>query len=174
MKEDYRQKYINIRKNITNKKEQDNLIFSKVIVNKNIKDSNLILIYVSMKYEIDTINLIKYFLSINKQVAVPKIENNQMNFYYINSLSELKTGYFNILEPITNNLVTDYNNCVSITPGICFSKEMYRIGYGKGYYDKFYQKHNNIYKIGLCYKKCLLESIPYDNYDIKVDEIITS
>lgn len=171
MKQDIRKKYRIIRKEIKNKDIKDNLIYQKIINHKKILNCETILIYVSTKEEIDTINIINYFLN-KKKIAVPKIVNNKMNFYYIHHLNDLKLGYFNILEPTTNNLVTDFTNTVSITPGICFSKNGYRIGYGKGYYDKFYQKHN-VYKIGLCYKECLLKTIVYDKYDKKVDEIIT-
>ena len=172
MKEELRQKYLLIRKNIKNKDTKDKAIYNKVINNSKIKSSNLILIYVSKKEEVDTINIINYFLK-SKQIAVPKIENNIMNFYYIKSLNDLKKGSFNVLEPNTKDKVTDFNNCISITPGICFSKDNYRIGYGKGYYDKFYED-NNIYSIGLCYKECLLNSIPKDKGDIPVNEIITN
>ena len=96
-----------------------------------------------------------------------------MNFYLINSLNDLQTGYHGIMEPITNKLVTNFKECVSITPGICFSYDLYRIGYGKGYYDKFYSKYNNIYKIGLTYNDCLISNIPIDDLDIPVDKIIT-
>ena len=95
-----------------------------------------------------------------------------MNFYYIKSIDELKKGYFGLLEPITNDKVEVFDNTVSITPGICFSKDLYRIGYGKGFYDRFYDKYN-IYSIGLCYSDCLVNYIPNDKYAKKVNEIIT-
>ena len=174
MKEEYREKYLKIRKNITNKIEQEDIIYSKIINHKIINKYNTLLIYVSTKDEVDTLKIIKYYLNSNKKVAVPKIENNKMNFYYIDSLNDLELGYFNILEPKTTNLVTDFTNTVSITPGICFSKNLHRLGYGRGFYDKFYSEHNEIYKIGICYKECYLEKIPYDKYDIKLDEIIIS
>lgn len=172
MKKNYRKKYRNIRKNISNKKIKDKLIYEKVIHNELINNSNLMLIYVSTKEEVDTIDIIKYFIG-KKQIAVPKIVNEEMDFYYIESLDELKEGYFNILEPTTNKKVNNYHNSISITPGICFSKDNYRLGYGKGYYDKFYNNHNNIYRIGITYKELLLDRIPYDKFDIKMNEIIT-
>lgn len=158
------------RKNIENKTIKDKIIYNKVINNKYVLKSDLILIYVSNNEEVNTLNIINYFLSF-KKVAVPRIDNNIMNFYIINSLDELKKGYFNILEPITNNKVLSYSNSVCITPGICFDNNGYRVGYGKGFYDKFFSK-NNIYKIGLCYKECIIENIIIDKYDINVDEII--
>lgn len=171
MKNELRKEYLLIRSNIKNKKDLDNKIYKKVINNEMVKKANTILIYVSLKEEIDTINLIKYFLN-KKMVGVPKIVNNEMKFYYIKNINELKKGYFNILEPITNNEVTDFYDTVSITPGVCFDTNLFRIGYGKGFYDKFYHEHN-VYKIGLCYKCCIVKNVFHNDFDEKVNEVIT-
>lgn len=170
-KKELRDKYRLIRKNIKNKEYLDNIIFKKAITNDNILKSDIILIYVSTDEEIDTLNIISHLLK-TKKVAVPKIEDGVMNFYFIKSLDDLEKGYFNILEPTTKEKVQSFNNSVCITPGICYSHSKYRIGYGKGFYDKFFNK-NNIYKIGLCYKKCYIKEEFNDEYDIKVDEVIT-
>ena len=68
-------------------------------------------------------------------------------------------------------MVKDFSNAVCITPGICFDLNKNRIGYGSGYYDRFFAKHN-VYKIGLCYSDCFLASIPCEDHDVKVDQII--
>ncbi len=170
MKKELRKKYLKIRSDIKNRELKNQEIFNLVINNKYIINAKTILVYVSFNNEVDTINLINYFLKI-KKVAVPKIENNIMNFYYINSLDDLKEGYFNILEPNTNKKVTSFDSCVSITPGICFTRNGDRLGYGKGYYDLFYQ-NNKVYKIGLCYKECLIDNLITNEFDQKVDEVI--
>ena len=172
MKRVLRKKYLLIRDNIEERNIKDKIIFNKVINHERIKNAQLILIYVSFNREVDTINLINYFLSHNYLLGVPKIENNIMNFYYINSLDDLTKGYFNILEPNTNKMVKNFDNSVCITPGICFSHDGYRIGYGKGFYDKFFSTYD-VYAVGLCYKECLINNIPYDEYDKRVNDIIT-
>ena len=171
MKNEIRKKYLLVRKRINNKNDKDNVIYNKIISNKQVIDSEQVLIYVSTKEEIDTRRLINYFL-MNKRVAVPRVERDIINFYYIKSMNDLSEGTYNILEPRGNDMVVDFNKTVSITPLICYSLSGYRIGYGKGYYDRFYQK-NNMYKIGLGYKECLVENINNLEYDIKMDEIIT-
>ena len=172
MKDKIRKKYLNIRSNISNKQAKDKKIFNLVINHPIIKNKKNILIYVSYNGEVDTINLIKYFLK-SKLVAVPKIENGEMNFYYINSLNDLKKGYSNILEPITSNKVLSLDGCVVITPGVCFSLDGFRLGYGKGFYDRFFSK-NSVYKIGLCYSECLFNEVKQYlfDFDQKVDEVI--
>ena len=171
MKNELRKKYLLVRNNINNKCKKDQIIYEKVINNSFVKKSDTILIYVSKDSEVDTINLINYFLKI-KKVAVPKVNNNIIEFFYINSLDDLEKGYFNVLEPDTKKKVTNFNNAVCITPGICFNKKGYRIGYGKGYYDRFFSKHK-IYAIGLCYQECLINNNFANSYDIKVNEVIS-
>ena len=172
MKEELRSKYKLIRKNISDKTLKDKLIFDKIISNEKVIESKLILIYVSLKEEVDTINLIKYFLG-KKLIAVPKVIGSQIKFYIIESMDDLKKGYFNVYEPVTNNEVKSLESAVSITPGICFSKYNDRIGYGKGFYDRFYLD-NKVYKIGICYKECLINENFGEENDIKVDTVITN
>ena len=88
-------------------------------------------------------------------------------------MDDLKKGYFNVYEPVTNNEVKSLESAVSITPGICFSKYNDRIGYGKGFYDRFYLD-NKVYKIGICYKECLINENFGEENDIKVDTVITN
>lgn len=166
-----RNKYLNVRKNIKNKKELDDKIFNQVINLKEYKESKMILTYVSLKDEVDTFKLIEYSLKIGKKVAVPKCEEEIIKFYYISSLNDLKEGKFNLLEPITNKLVTDFKNSICIVPGVAFDKANNRIGYGKGYYDRFLQNYNDI-KIGLTYRECICEKIDNESTDIKMVKVI--
>ena len=170
-KELLRKKYKEKRDNIKNKVTKDNLIYQKVINNKDILSSKTLLIYISINSEVDTTKIINYFLN-TKNIAVPKIIDNDMFFCYVTNLNELTPGKYNIPEPTNENIVTDFDNAICIVPGICYDKENYRIGYGKGYYDRFLSK-NKIKTIGLCYKECMIEKIDNDKYDYKIDEVIT-
>ena len=170
-KKEIREKYLNIRRKVNESEKKDNIITEKVINNLHVKDSEIILIYVSYNNEVNTFDLINYFLK-SKKVAVPKIEKDTMKFYYINGLDDLRKSKYGILEPITRIETKDFTKAICITPGVCFSKDRYRIGYGKGYYDRFFSNHL-VYSIGLCYKECLIDNIPTDEYDKQVDEIIT-
>lgn len=170
-KEFLRKKYKEKRDNIKNKVTKDNLIYQKVINNKDILSSKTLLIYISINSEVDTIKIINYFLN-TKNIAVPKIIDNNMFFCYVTNLNDLTPEKYNIPEPTNENIVTDFDNAICIVPGICYDKENYRIGYGKGYYDRFLSK-NKIKTIGLCYKECMIEKIDNDKYDYKIDEVIT-
>ena len=170
-KNELRIKFKQVRKDILDKNNQSEIIYQKIINNKCVNKCDTVLLYSSLNDEVDTFKMINYFLK-HKKVALPRVRGNDMDFYYIKSVDELKKGSFDILEPTSNDKVTS-NNCVCIVPGICFDKNGYRIGYGKGYYDK-YLSNKSIYKIGICFKECLIDNMSHDLYDIKVDLIVSS
>lgn len=166
-----RNKYKDIRKNIKGKEKQDDIILNKIINLEEYNKSNLILTYVSLKDEVDTIKLIKYSFERGKKVAVPKCEGEDIIFYYINNLEDLEECNFGILEPKTNKIVNNFTNSVCIVPGVAFDKENNRIGYGRGFYDRFLKSYNGI-KIGLTYRECICDKIYTDINDIKMDKVI--
>lgn len=171
MKKEKRLEYRNKRNNIKFRFIKNLIIFFKVINNKCIKSCSKLLIYVSYDSEVDTIRIIKYFLK-RKTIYVPKVICNEIIFFSISSLNDLKKGYHNILEPISNDELNYFDNACVIVPGICFDKLGYRIGYGKGFYDRFLGKYK-LYSIGLTYRECIIDKILTDEHDVPVDEVIS-
>lgn len=159
------------------KKNKDKILFNTMINNPDIKNSSNIMCFVSFNNEVDTHVFIKYLINNKKNVYIPLIDskNKIMNISKINSFDELEEGYYGILEPkkefirIADSSVLD----IIITPGVVFSKDNYRIGYGGGYYDKFFSNMNTkALKIGLCYKEQIVKKVPTEKYDVAVDYII--
>ena len=171
-----RKKFKEIRKNIINKKEKSNIIFNKIIENEFYKKAKTIGIYVSLDEEVDTFKLIDYSLAHGKCVAVPKIvSDNTLEFYKIDSLDNLVKNKFKILEPNTENKFILKSNefDLFIVPGICFDMDKNRVGFGKGYYDRFLQ-NCKAYKLGICFKELVCEEIiDTSAYDVKMDYIVT-
>lgn len=175
-KKQIRMKVYDFRKNLS---ERDYLVKSKKIYKKIVEskwylEADTIISYVSAKNEPDTIDLIKKAFIDGKKVAVPKVVNNEMEFYYINSLSELSEGYFGILEPVdTSNLcIPEKVNAIMLVPGVAFDLNNNRTGYGGGFYDRYLSNHA-IYKIAICFKEQIFGELPVEDFDIKMDEIIT-
>jgi 5-formyltetrahydrofolate cyclo-ligase len=148
-------------------------IFKQILSLKEYRNSSTLLTYVSTSNEVDTRKLIEFSLAMGKHVAVPKChKDHTMDFYYIHSFDELFLNKFGILEPlVSNNKVTSFTNSVCIIPGITFDEEKNRIGYGKGYYDRFLKDYPNA-KVGLCYQKCLCKNIAAEPFDIKMDKVV--
>lgn len=164
------------RKNIENKTDISNAIFEKLISCDEYKKADQILCYVSYGDEISTNDIIEYSLNIGKKVAVPYCVDDKgtMEFYYINSFDDLVIGSFGIREPSIKKCdkVTNFDNSIIVVPALSFDKNGYRIGYGKGYYDRFLQKHP-LKSIGLCYNTLVLDELPIDKYDRNVNIVIT-
>lgn len=173
-----RLKYKTIRREMLGniKKNKDECIFNKVISSKMYKECTTVLTFVSTAIEVDTLKLINYSLKIGKQVAVPKCIDGtrNMEFYLITSLDDLEVATFSVLEPKTSKcqILKDYNNSICIIPGLAFDLKGYRLGYGKGYYDRFLSRYNGI-NIGICYCSCTLNHLIRGRFDKKVDYLIT-
>ena len=129
----------------------------------------VVAVYKSMKDEVDTSFLINKLLK-EKIVLLPKVIDDKMDFIIIDKNTKYIKSKLGILEPIGEI----YGGPIDliIVPGVSFDKKLNRLGFGKGYYDK-YLNNKNIYKIGLSFSEQIKEIIPCDKHDIKMDMIIT-
>ena len=133
---------------------------------------NHIAIFASLKDEIDTFPLIEALLKLDKSIYLPRVEKQDINFYQIHSLDELKVSdnKYRIREPQGDNPVNPNELEVIVCPGVAFDNNNNRLGHGKGYYDR-YLLTCSAYKIGICYKEQLFIEIPTNDQDIKMDEV---
>lgn len=172
-KKNLRKEYLKIRHDIKDKTQKSDDVFNKIINLGIYKNSKTIGIYYSMDDEVSTVSLIDYSLMLGKEVCIPRvINNNEMEFHKITDRFNLSKSKYGVLEPTNNDFVDPKSIDLMIVPGVVFSKELYRIGYGAGFYDRYLPK-TNAYKIGLSFKETLINVIPYDENDVKLDLIIT-
>ncbi len=137
--------------------------------------SETLLIYVSTPIEISTKEIIENAWADGKKVAVPRcIEGTRlMEFHYITSFSDLKSGTFGVLEPCEDlPVVTDFSGCLMIVPAMQFDIYGFRLGYGKGYYDRYMSRFTGV-SAGLCYCEELRRHMYHGRYDKPVDIIVT-
>ncbi len=175
----YQNKRQEMKKDILNKKS--NIIINKIYDYIKENQFNNIMIFVSFRNEIYTHDLIKKLLDENNtNLYVPYIDKNvdEMKISHITNYDkDLVPGVFGILEP-KENLRQDDNLKdkldLIIVPGLVYSENGYRIGYGGGYYDKFLSSiSKNVKKVGIVYSNLVVNELPINNYDIPVDLIIT-
>lgn len=135
-----------------------------------------ILVYVSTPIEVDTHRIIRRALEDGKRVAVPRCVPNtrEMEFYYIDSLEELEVGSFGVLEPVPDpaRLVTDFSEGLCLIPAFCYDYRGYRLGYGKGYYDRFLPKFEGSL-VGICYSACVRYHLPHGRFDRPAQLLVT-
>ena len=140
--------------------------------------AHTLLLYYPVKGEIDITPLISDALSQGKRVAMPRCESSGsiMHFHYINSIDDLKEGRFGILEPSEDAELFTMDNpggpCAVVIPALSYDRGGYRLGYGKGFYDRYFG-HAGISTVGLVYADFLTERLPHGRFDIAVDIVVT-
>ncbi len=159
------------RKSITNKEIEK---FSKIISEKFlslefINKKTIFFVYNAIKNEVDTSYIIDY-LKLNKKVISYPLTIGDNMIAVIPTDSEWILGDFGVLIP--KNYETAKNIDVAVIPLLACDKNLNRIGYGKGYYDKFLSK-NECVKVGICYDFQVLENITPNVFDVPLDYIIT-
>lgn len=136
----------------------------------------VLLTYVSTPIEVDTRNLIRQALADGKKVAVPRCVpgTRSMEFFFINSLDELQPGAFGVLEPdpSIHEKLADLSSGLCLVPAFSYDWQGYRLGYGKGYYDRFLSRFGGDI-IGICYSDCVQRSLPHGRFDRPVDLLVT-
>ncbi len=162
---------------VDKKRENDRAIRERIESLPAYRRAACLLCYVSLPDEVDTLALIEDALTEGKMVCVPVSleETHTVDFYQITSLDELKPGTYGVLEPVPGKAkkVTWFPRpSVCIVPGLVFDREGFRLGYGKGYYDRFLQRFRGV-KIGVCYKELTVELLPHGYYDRPVDWLIS-
>ncbi|MBE6806439.1 MAG: 5-formyltetrahydrofolate cyclo-ligase [Ruminococcaceae bacterium] len=178
IKTELRQKYRSLRQSMPKeiKDEKDTAIAGQVRRLWQYENNSILLVYVSTDIEVDTYRIIRQALEDGKKVAVPRCvpDTRNMEFYYIDSTDELEPGMFGVLEPIPNpeRLYQEKDGGLCLVPAFSYDWQGYRLGYGKGYYDRFLSRfEGNI--VGICYSDCVQRSLPHGRYDRPVELLVT-
>ena len=139
-------------------------------------DATTIGLTISNFPEVDTWSIIKHLWSIGRKVVVPKCspKDRSMDFYQIQSFDQLERVYMHLLEPNPQQsiAITPQDIDMLVVPGVAYSKEGYRIGFGGGYYDRYLTKFSGD-TLSLAFDIQVVEDVEYDVFDIPVDQIIT-
>lgn len=123
--------------------------------------------YASTEIEVDTRRLIKYCLDNKIPVALPVSGDEELEFFFINSLDELQKGRYNIDEPPKNFPAKPDENTICIVPALCADGYGLRLGYGKGYYDRFLRNFTGASVI-ICYDD-FKRDVPAEPHDVRAD-----
>lgn len=136
------------------------------------KTANTILLYHSLKDEVDTHMFIQKW-SKKKNILLPVVVGEDLELRRYTSPQDLAIGSYGILEPVGKPIASYTSIDLIIVPGVAFDHHGHRLGRGKGYYDRLLPQIPHAYKIGICFPYQLMEEIPTEPFDICMDEILT-
>lgn len=170
-----------LRQNVRRWREQlskDVVVHKSLTIMSHIQDYFLVnhhfegfLCYYPTRGEVDLRPLYEQLLRRNAALYFPVTGKDGLEFYRVESLSDFSEGRFGIMEPRSMQALDDFTGVLSFTPGLCFSKSGERLGFGGGYYDRFYEAHPNITRVGVCYDEQLSDEITVMDWDIAMDYV---
>ena len=128
--------------------------------------------YLPYNQEVRTVPILERAIRDGKQVAVPKIYGDEMRFLVLTDLSQVVKSEKGIPEPVADEPVAADPTALVLMPGLAFTENGDRMGYGGGYYDKFLAQEPEHPTVALCYDFQMVESLPKEDYDIPVDLVL--
>ena len=158
--------------------EEDVYNYSKQICDKirqmqEYKDADDLCLYMPANNEVDLTFLIEDAWNSGKTIWLPKTSGRRMDFYKFDSSTPLSEGPYRILEPESEEILHPDEKALILMPGVAFSMDGGRIGYGAGYYDIYLAQHHKSTTAAVCYDFQIVDELPIEEHDIKPDFIIS-
>lgn len=172
-----RRECLRIRSAVRGRGEKDRAIYGHVTALREWREAQRVYLYLSAKGEPDTFALARAAWESGKEVLAPVCggEVGQMDFYAFTGFEQLRPGKWGILEPdpqICRPSGRGKGPCLCLVPGLAFGRDGARLGYGKGYYDRFLAAME-IDTVGLCFQELLLDRVPAGIQDKRVGLVAT-
>ena len=149
-------------------------VIARLLRCQKLRDAKTVLMYYSLPDEVDTRMAVDALILSNKRVLLPRVTGEgTMELRMYAGPSSITAGAFGIMEP-TGDVFSDYDAIdVAVVPGMAFDSEGGRLGRGKGYYDRLLPKLCNAWKIGICFPFQLVDGLPVDKHDVRMDDVVT-
>lgn len=145
--------------------EKDKLLSLRAA--EELKNFESVFLYLSFKSEAGTETLIYELLKQGKILCAPKVKGKEM---FSVPLKNVKKGAFGILEPEEGEEII----CpIAITPLLAADEEGYRLGYGGGYYDRYFARHPEVIRAGYAYEGQRVSFLPRETFDLPLDVLFT-
>ncbi len=178
-KKKLREELLIIRNEISEKEREtvERSIISRLLSLTSYRFAETLLLYYPIKGEINLLPLAEAALKAGKRLAFPLCdsESSTMTYHLVSDISQLKPGAYGIPEPSPDLPIYEPSpdkHDLMIIPAVCFDRKGYRIGYGKGYYDRYLTSFGGN-AVGVCFEKLVMSSIPRGRYDKRAALIVT-
>ena len=167
-KKDIRKRILKKRSQLSEKlwEEYSASIATLLISHPIFEEAEIVYGYIPIRNEVDTLPILEEAFRLHKKVALPKVlSKTEMQFFEVESFQELTPGAYGILEPQTEHPAMAEEGLM-LMPGACFDRELHRIGYGGGYFDRFLEAQPHFTTAALCFSLPILGDVSWGSPDI--------
>lgn len=180
-KQELRNRYLQRRNDLSvrERKEKSIQVLQNLKKLPEFQKAEEVLIYLNYRSEVETLPFVEELLQQKeKRVFVPKVCGMDIRFFEIISMDDVESGYQGILEPKEGMIEfsvqkPDGKNCIMVLPGSVFDRKCNRMGYGKGFYDRFMKLVPQMYGAGLAFDCQVAPAIPIQAHDYRMNALIT-
>ena len=180
-KQELRNRYLQRRNDLSvrERKEKSIQVLQNLKKLSEFQKAEEVLIYLNYRSEVETLPFVEELLQQKeKRVFVPKVCGMDIRFFEIISMEDVESGYQGILEPKEGMIEfsvqkPDGKNCIMVLPGSVFDRKCNRMGYGKGFYDRFMKLVPQMYGAGLAFDCQVAPAIPIQAHDYRMNALIT-
>ncbi|PLX98615.1 MAG: 5-formyltetrahydrofolate cyclo-ligase [Desulfuromonas sp.] len=137
------------------------------------QDAELLALYAPIRNEVQTSALFSAARKVGKRVCFPRVQGDSLEFFEVDDCSALKPGSFGIAEPLDGKPVSVAAIDLMVVPGVGFDRLGYRLGYGRGYYDRLVNSGRPAVMAGLAYEIQIVEELPKEDHDVRLDLLVT-
>ena len=154
------------------------IIIKKLLATELYQKASHIMLFAAFGSELNLLSLVETIIKTGKHAYLPVVDKkiNRILPIEVHSLADLKPGTYGIPEPSPDNYLENTPDLLDliITPAVAFDYDKYRIGYGAGYYDRFFASlKKDIVKIGIGFDEQLVQEVPREPHDIRLNYILT-
>ena len=175
-----RRKYKALRASLTSEHRValDNEVCRRFTALASFRFAETILFYAPLEQEINIMPAAELALDQGKRIAFPRCntDDHTMTYHYVTELSQLKVDSYGIREPSQDAPLFDPHKnkkaCLCVVPALVYDKQGFRLGYGRGYYDRFLMDFTGT-TVGPIYRSFVIDRVPRGRYDANVDVLIT-
>lgn len=146
-------------------------ILSRVEKHPVFQKAQTVLLYYSLPDEVHTHDFIQKWYN-RKRILLPVVVKDTLELYTYTGTDKMTIGAYGIKEPTEGKFNNLKDIDLAIIPGVAFDRRGNRLGRGKGYYDRLLPFLVGTYKLGICFPYQLLESVPTEDFDIRMNEVI--
>ena len=150
--------------------EQSEQILAKLEQHPDFTKADTVMLYSALPDEVQTQAFLEKW-HLKKHIILPTVVGDDIIPVAYGKDTAFAVGDFNILEPQNEPYTGGFD--LIIVPGVAFDRKGNRLGRGRGYYDRFLCQHLDVKRIGICFDFQLVDEVPAEDFDIRMDEVIS-